>query len=69
MQLREFYQLAIVTALMSVVGTFETCPPVLRMFVHRGRPEVAAIRSNRREDPSVGHRLDVVESAIVEAMT
>ena len=33
----------------SVVGTFETCPPILRMSVHRGRPEVAVIRSNRRE--------------------
>jgi hypothetical protein len=30
-------------------GTFETCPPILRMSVHRGRPEVAAVRSNRRE--------------------
>ena len=33
----------------SVVGTFETCPPILRMSVHRDRPEVAVIRSNRRE--------------------
>src|SRR6185312_13118789 len=31
------------------VRTFETCPPILRMSVHRGRPEVAVIRSNRRE--------------------
>ena len=33
----------------SIHGTFETCPPILRMSVHRGRPEVAAVRSNRRE--------------------
>jgi len=30
-------------------GTFETCPPILRMSVHRRRPEVAVDRSNRRE--------------------
>ena len=24
-------------------GTFETCPPILRMSVHRGRPEVAVV--------------------------
>jgi hypothetical protein len=35
----------------SVVGTFETCLPILRMSVHRGRPEVAVIRSNRCECP------------------
>src|SRR5207248_7201478 len=35
--------------LTSLVGTFETCPPILRMSVHRGRPEVAMVRSNRRE--------------------
>jgi hypothetical protein len=29
---------------MSTHGTFETCPPILRMSVHRGRPEVAVIR-------------------------
>ncbi len=34
---------------MSVSGTFETCPPILRMSVHRGRPEVAVVRPNRRE--------------------
>jgi hypothetical protein len=33
----------------SASGTFETCPPILRMSVHRGRPEVAVVRSNRRE--------------------
>ena len=33
----------------STHGTFETCPPILRMSVHRDRPEVAVIRSNRRE--------------------
>ena len=27
----------------SVLGTFETCRPVLRMSVHRGRPEVAVV--------------------------
>ena len=26
---------------MSPVGTFETCPPILRMSVNRSRPEVA----------------------------
>jgi hypothetical protein len=33
----------------SAFGTFETCPPILRMSVHRARPEVAVIRSNRHE--------------------
>jgi hypothetical protein len=33
----------------SAAGTFETCLPILRMSVHRGRPEVAVIRSKRRE--------------------
>ena len=37
---------------MSHVGTFETCPSILRMSVHRGRPEVAVVRSNRRDDPT-----------------
>ena len=27
----------------------EHCPPILRMSVHRGRPEVAVVRFNRRE--------------------
>ena len=36
---------------MSGSGTFETCPPILRMYVHRGRPEVAVVRPNRRERP------------------
>jgi hypothetical protein len=31
----------------SAVGTFETCPPILRMSVHRGGPEVAVVRSKR----------------------
>jgi hypothetical protein len=26
---------------MPLLGTFETCPPILRMSVHRGRPECA----------------------------
>ena len=34
---------------MSDISTFETCPPILRMSVHRGRPEVAVVRSDRRE--------------------
>jgi hypothetical protein len=34
---------------MSLVGTFETCQPALRMSVHRGRPEVVGPRSNRRD--------------------
>ena len=34
---------------MSPFGTFETCPPILRMSVHRSRPDVAMVRSNRRE--------------------
>ena len=29
----------------SVVGTFETCRPALRMSVYRGRPEVVGARS------------------------
>jgi transposase len=29
--------------------TAEACPPILRMSVRRGRPDVAVIRSNRRE--------------------
>jgi hypothetical protein len=33
----------------STHGTFETYPPILRMSVHRGRPEVTVVRSNRRE--------------------
>jgi len=36
---------------MSPFGTFETCPPILGMSVHRGRPEVAVVRPNRREWP------------------
>jgi flavin reductase (DIM6/NTAB) family NADH-FMN oxidoreductase RutF len=32
----------------SAFGTLETCPPVLRMSVHRGRPEVAVVRQTRR---------------------
>src|SRR6266487_2355522 len=35
--------------MMSPIGTFETCLPILRMSVHRGRPEVAVVRPNRRE--------------------
>src|SRR4029453_12391417 len=31
------------------IGTFRTCPPNLQMSVHRGRPEVAVVVSNRRE--------------------
>ena len=34
---------------MSELGTFETCLPMLRTSVHRGRPEVAVVRSNRRD--------------------
>jgi hypothetical protein len=34
---------------MSASGTFETCPAILRMSVHRRRPEVAVDRSDRRE--------------------
>jgi len=34
---------------MAAIGTFETRPPILRMSVHRGRPEVAVIRPYRRE--------------------
>jgi hypothetical protein len=33
----------------SAVGTFETCPSILRMSVHRRRPEVAVVRPNRRD--------------------
>jgi hypothetical protein len=31
----------------SLPGTFETCPPILRMSVHRARPEVAPAKSTR----------------------
>jgi hypothetical protein len=34
---------------MSGSGTFETCPPIPRMSVHRGRPEVTVVRPNRRQ--------------------
>ena len=37
------------SATMSLVGTFETCPPILRMSAHRGRPEFAVVRPNRRD--------------------
>jgi hypothetical protein len=37
---------------MSLGDTFQTCPPILRMPVHRGRPEVAVVRPNRRERPN-----------------
>jgi len=30
-------------------GTFETCPPILRMSVDRGRLEVTMVRPNRRD--------------------
>ena len=36
---------------MSLGDTFQTCPPILRMPVHRGRSEVAVVRPNRRERP------------------
>jgi hypothetical protein len=39
----------VITAAKSGIGTFETCPPILSMSVHRGRPEVAVVRPNRRE--------------------
>ena len=32
----------------TAVGTFETCRPVLRMSVHRGRTEVIGQRPKRR---------------------
>jgi hypothetical protein len=32
-------------------GTFETCSPILRTSVHRGRPEVAVVRSNDANGP------------------
>ena len=32
----------------SAPGTFETCPPIRRMSIHRGRPEVAGARSSTR---------------------
>jgi hypothetical protein len=34
--------------LMSPVGTSETCPSILTMSVHRGRPEAAGRASERR---------------------
>ena len=32
-------------------GTFETCPPILTMSVHRGRPEVAWTMETDAIDP------------------
>ena len=46
------------------IGTFETCPPILRMSVHRRRPEVAVIRSNRRERFSRAMRLSPLDPVI-----
>jgi hypothetical protein len=34
---------------MSARGTFETCPPILRMSLHRLKPEVIGGGSERRE--------------------
>ena len=34
---------------MSLIGTFETCRPALKMSVHRGRSEVTGGRSERRD--------------------
>jgi hypothetical protein len=36
---------------MTVDGTFETCAPILRMSVHRIKPEVIGGRSNDANDP------------------
>ena len=44
-------------------GTFETCPPIVRMSVHPGRPEVAAVRPNRREGPVTDIRLERLSPA------
>jgi hypothetical protein len=33
----------------NTIGTFETCLHILTVSVHRGRPEVAVVRPNRRE--------------------
>jgi hypothetical protein len=40
---------------MAAAGPFATCLPVLRMSVHRGRPEVAVVRSDRANDPGPTH--------------
>ena len=32
----------------STHGTFETCPPILRMSVHRGKPECAGRPASSR---------------------
>ena len=34
----------------TVCGTFETCPSILRMSVHRGRPEVAVVEAHSEVD-------------------
>jgi hypothetical protein len=34
------------------IGTFETCPPILRMSAHRGRPEVAVVGQTDANDPN-----------------
>ena len=35
----------------STHGTFETCPPILRMSVHRGRPEAPWFGQTDANDP------------------
>src|SRR5215207_5887917 len=38
----------------STHGTFKTCPRILSMSVHRGRPAVAVARSSRRAKRDIG---------------
>jgi len=54
---------------MSPIGTFETCPPILRMSVHRGRPEVAVVRPNRREWPGGGLRRQLLTCCLKSRST
>ena len=47
----------------SAIGTFETCPSVLRMSVHRGRPEVAVVEAHSEVD--VGSRAAQTNTDII----
>jgi hypothetical protein len=45
---RLIYRARFAAAHESAVGTFEICPPILRMSADRGRPEVAVVTTLNR---------------------
>jgi hypothetical protein len=45
------------------MAPFETCPPILRMSVHRGRPEVAVVRPQLRHRPETPGKINALPSA------